>query len=211
MSIGWVVVLFIVVLAALLLVVPFHFVVDSKEKRFSVRWLFSSLAFRFPDKSLEIGLFGIRFRTKKKKPAAPPPGLPPEEKIAEEEGERPSFVSTLLSHRSLMIHLVELSIRYAIGLLRAFSISHLSLDLSFDDPMINGICYGSFRSVRMKRVHLGVNFWGENRFVGEFALRLYRIIIPTLRLLFKFPYREVYRLFQEIRHPDRVRKEEVSA
>jgi hypothetical protein len=210
MSIGWVVVLFIVVLAALLLVVPFRFVVDSKERRFSVRWLFSSLAFRFPDKSLEIGLFGIRFRTKKKKPAAPPPGPPPEEKIAKEEA-RPSFVSVLLSRRSLMIHLTELSIRYAIDLLRAFSISHLSLDLSFDDPMINGICYGSFRSIRMKRVHLGVNFWGENRFIGEFALRLYRIIIPTLRLLFKLPYREVYRLFQEIRHPNRVRKEEVSA
>lgn len=211
MSIGWVVVLFIVVLVALLLVAPFHVVVDSKEKRFSVRWIFSSLAFRFPEKSLEIGLFGIRFRTKKKKPTAPPPGPPPEEKAAEEEEERPSFVSTLLSHRFLTIQLAERSIKYALDLLRAFSVSHLRLDLSFDDPMINGICYGSFQGVRIKRAHLGVNFWGENRFVGEFALRLYRMIIPTFRLLFKLPYREVYRLFQEIRHPDRVRKEEVSA
>ncbi|NKE71118.1 hypothetical protein [Candidatus Manganitrophus noduliformans] len=212
MSIGWMVVLFIAIFAALLLVVPLHFVVDSKEKRFSVRWLFLSLAFRFPDKRLEIRFFGIRFRTKKKKPAAPPPEPPPEEETMEEEKEeRPSFVSVLLSRRSLMIQLAELSVQYTLELLRAFSISHLRLDLSFDDPMINGICYGSFQGVRMKRVHLAVNFWGENRFVGAFALPLYRMVIPTLRLLFKLPYRELYRVFREIRHPDRVRREEVSA
>lgn len=211
MSIGWVVVLFIAVLTALLLVVPFYFVVDSKERRFFVRWFFLSLAFRFPDKRLEIGIFGIRFRTKKK-PAAPPSGPSPEkEAVEEEKEERPSFVSVLLSRRSLTAQLAELSIKYALELLRAFSISHLRLDLSFDDPMINGICYGSFQGVRMKRVHLGVNFWGENRFVGEFMLPLYRMMIPTVRLLFKLPYREVYRLYREIRHSDRVRKEEVSA
>lgn len=210
MSIGWVVVLFITVLAALLLVVPFHFVVDSKEKRFSVRWFFLSLAFRFSDKRVEIGLFGIRFQMKKKRPAAPPPGPPSQEEAVEEEAQ-PSFVSVLLSHRSLMIRLAELSIKYTLELLRAFSISHLRLDLSFDDPMINGICYGSFQGVRMKRVQLGVNFWGEKRFVGAFALPLYRVVIPTLRLLFKLPYREAYYVFREIRHPDRVRKEEVPA
>ncbi len=212
MSIGWVVVLFVAVLAVLLFVIPFYFAVDSKEKRFSVRWLFFSLAFRLSDKRLEIGLFGIRFRTKKEKPAASPPGPPPEEREEEKEKEeRPSFVSILLSHRSLMIELAELSFRYLLDLLRAFSISHLRLDLSFDDPMINGICYGSFQGVRIKRAHLAVNFWGENRFVGEFALPLYRMIIPTLRLLFKLPYRELYGVFREIRHPGRVRKEEVSA
>lgn len=211
MSIGWVVVLFIAVLMALLLVVPFHFVVDSKEKRFSIQWFFLSLAFRFSDKRVEIGLFGIRFQMKNKRPAVSPPGLPSQEEAAEEEEARPSFVSVLLSHRSLMIQLAELSIKYTLELLRAFSISHFWLDLSFDDPMINGICYGSFQGVRMKRVHLGVNFWGENRFVGAFALPLYRMMIPTLRLLFKLPYREVFYVFREIRHPDRVRKEEVSA
>lgn len=211
MSIGWVVVLFITVLAALLLVVPFHFVVDSKEKRFSVRWFFLSLALLFTDKRVEIGLFGIRFQMNKKRPAAPPSGPPFPEEAAEAEEARPSFISVLLSHRSLMIRLAEHSIQYMLELLRAFSISHLRLDLSFDDPMINGICYGSFQGVRMKRVQLGVNFWGENRFVGAFALPLYRMMIPTLRLLFKLPYRQAYCLFHEIRHPDRVRKEEVSA
>lgn len=212
MSIGWMVVLFIAVLLALLLTLPFDFVVDSKEKRFSVRWFFLSLAFRLSDKSREIVLFGIRFRTKKEKPTGPPPAPPPEEKPAEEEREeRPSFVSVLLSHRPLVIRLAELSVHSLLDLLRAFSISHLWLDLSFDDPMINGICYGSFQRVRIKRAHLAVNFWGENRFVGKFALPLHRMIIPTLRLLSQLPYRELYRLFREIRHPGRVRKEEVSA
>lgn len=211
MSIGWVIVLFIAVIFLLLLVIPFYFVVDSKEKRFSVRWFFLSLAVRLSDKRFEIGFFGIRFRTKKEKPAAPPPGSPSEEREEEEEKEeRPSFVSVLLSHRSLMVQLAELSFRYLLDLLRAFSISHLRLDLSFDDPMINGICYGSFQGVRIKRADLAVNFWGENRFVGQFALPLYRMIIPTLRLLFKLPYRELYRVFREVRHPG-VRKEEVSA
>lgn len=211
MSIGWVVVLFISVLLLFLLVIPFYFMVDSGQKRFSVRWVFLSVAFHLPDKRWEIGWAGIRFGKKKKTPAPSPAAPPPEEKEIEEEEERPSFISILPSHRSLAIRLAERSVRYLLDLLRAFSIARLSLDLSFDDPMINGICYGSFQGVRMKRVRLGVNFWGENRFVGQFALPLYRIVIPTLRLLFKLPYIEIYRLFREARHPGGVRKEEVSA
>ncbi|WDT81178.1 MAG: hypothetical protein MPW14_05350 [Candidatus Manganitrophus sp.] len=80
MSIGWVVVLFIAVLMALLLVVPFHFVVDSKEKRFSIRWFFLSLAFRFSDKRVEIGLFGIRFQMKKRGRPLPLPARLPKKK-----------------------------------------------------------------------------------------------------------------------------------
>lgn len=212
MSIGWSIVLLIAVLFALIILIPFYFVVDSREKRFSVRWLFFSAAFRFPDKRLEIGLAGMRFRRKKK--ASPAPSAPAHEEKAieeEKEEERPSFLSILFSRRSLVILLAELSVRYALDLLRSFSIKHLSLDLSFDDPAINGICYGAFQGVRIKRVHLGVNFWGENRFVGQFALPLYRLIIPTLRLLFRLPYLEIYRLFREVRHPGSVRKEEVSA
>jgi|GEM_PF-3120143 len=212
MSIGWLIVLLIAVLFAFLLFIPFYFVVDSQGKRFSVRWLFLSVAFRFSDKSLEIRLAGLRFQ-KKKKPAAPSPSAPEapaaQREQEEKEEEHPSFFSILLSHRSLMIHLAELAIQYLLALLRAFSISHLWLDLSFDDPMINGICYGAFQEVRIRRAHLAVNFWGENRFVGEFALSLYRLVIPTLRLLFRLPYLQIYRIFRELRHP--VRKEEVSA
>jgi len=211
MSIGWVIVLVIAVILFLLLVIPFYFVIDSKEKRFSVRWFFFSLAFRFSDKSMEIGLFGIRFQRKKEKPTARPPAPAPEEKPEGEEKEGPSFISILLSHRAMVIQLAELSIQYLLDLLRAFSISHLWLDLSFDDPMINGICYGAFQGVQIKRAHLAVNFWGENRFVGKFALPLYRMVIPTFRVLFKLPYRELYSVFREVRHPGRVRKEEVSA
>lgn len=218
MSIVWSIVLvvavFFLLLFVLLLFIPFYFVVDSREKRFSVRWFLLNVAYRFSDKQSEIGLAGMRFG-KKKRPAPAPtaPAPAPEEKtVAEERGEeRPSFISILLSHRSLVIHLAELAIKYLLGLLRAFSIKHLSLDLSFDDQMINGICYGAFQGVRIKRVHLGVNFWGENRFVGEFSLPLYRMVIPTLRLLFRIPYMEVYRVLREIRHPGSVRKEEVSA
>lgn len=212
MSIGWSIVLVIFIFFALLLVIPFYFIVDSQEKRFSVRWFFLRVAFRLSDKSWEIGLAGIRFR-KKKKPAPSPAAPRPEEKPMEEEEkeERPSFVSILLSHRALVIHLSEMAAQYALALLRSFSISHLWLDISLDDPVVNGICYGAVQGVRIKRAHLAVNFWGENRFVGKFALPLYRMVIPTLRLLFRLPYIELYHVFREVRHPGRVRKEEVSA
>ncbi|MBI3805024.1 MAG: hypothetical protein HY282_14835 [Nitrospirae bacterium] len=225
MSIGWSIVSILFIVTVLFLFVPFFFTVDSEEKRFSVRWLFINIGFNFTRQRLTIRVVGIPIGRGKKgtKAPTPPSGEATEkgDERAREENEkrpekgeapeRPSVVKVLFSHRALMVHLTELATRYLIDLLRAFSVSHLDFDLSLDDPMINGICYGALQGVQIKRVYLAVNFWGENRFVGRFALPLYRLAVPTLRVLIHLPYSEMYQVYKEVRHPGPVRKEEVSA
>lgn len=226
MSIGWLIIWFIFSFFALLLFFPFFFVVDSEERRLSIRWLFVNVGFNFKEKRSTVRIAGIPIG-KGKKPGETPPvrsaeevkekGEEEKEEKKEEEKEeaeasaRPSMMKILLSHRGMIIRLTELAVRYFIDLLRAFSVSFLQIDLSLDDPMANGICYGAVQGVRIKRVRFAVNFWGENRFVGQFALPLYRLIAPTAKLVVRLPYSEMYRVFKEVRNPGSVRKEEVSA
>jgi len=200
---GWVISVF-AALFALVLFVPFLFTLDSEKKRFYVRWLLFSLSIDLSAETTTIGFAGIGHEIKKKKPSSAPPEAappPPEEKP---EGKRSLFslLSVVLSRRSLLIDLVRKTVRYLIDLLRSFSIRELRVDFSSKDPVIDGICYGAIQGIQIKKVHLSVNFWGENRVVGRLSLMLFRLIIPTTLFLVRLPYIELYRLFKEIRQKD---------
>lgn len=200
---GWVISVFAVILA-LILFVPFFFTIDSERKTFHLRWFLFTL---FIDRSTQttiIGFAGIHHEIKKKKPSSAPAS--PASKASEEkpEGKRSAFslLSVIWSRRSLLIDLVRKTVRYLIELLRSFSVRELRVDCSSKDPIVDGICYGAIQGIQIKKVHLSVNFWGENRVVGHFSLMLFRLVVPTALFLIRLPYIELYRLFKEIRRKD---------
>ncbi|MFY9269047.1 MAG: hypothetical protein WAO55_04775 [Candidatus Manganitrophaceae bacterium] len=214
MAIPGLVVFMAVVFIGSLLFIPFFVEVDSGEKCFSVRWFFGYMTFLFSEKKIEIRCAGMTYR--KKRAAKMVSSLDSEGVKEEGESARPvralrRTLAILLSNSTLIIDLVGRFLRYLLDLLRAFSISHLRLDLSFDDPMINGLCYGAFQGVRermlKKRVDLSANFCGENRLVGKVVFSLYRLILPTLRLLVGLPYLQMFRFYRSIRYSDPLREE----
>lgn len=201
---GWVLSVFAAILA-LVLFVPIFFTIDSERKAFRVRWFLFDLSVDLSTKTTVIGFAGIRHVKKKKKPspsAAPPPS--PAEQAAPPEGKRGTFslFSVILSHRSLLIDLLQKTIRYFIGLLRSFSVRELCIEYSSKDPVVDGICYGAIQGIQIRKVHLSVNFWGENRIVGRFSLMLVRLIVPTLMFLVRLPYVQLYRLYKEVRQKE---------
>jgi hypothetical protein len=201
---GWIVLVVAVVLAAFLFV-PFVFTIDSERKIFHVHWLLFDLSIDLSTRSARVGVAGHFFK-KKKKAAPMPPSSGASSPLQAEQSEKKrgarSLPQILLSHRALLTDLVQKLIRYLITLLRTFSIRELHLDGSSKDPVVDGICYGAIQGIRIKKVYLSVNFWGENRMVGTFSLRLYRLIVPTMVLLVQLPYVELYRLFKEMRKKD---------
>lgn len=198
---GWVISVFAIILA-LVLFVPIFFTIDSERNTFYVRWFFFDLSIDLSTKTAVAGFAGIHPVKKKKKPPSPaaPPPTPPEQP----EGRRSLFslLSVTLSRRSLLIELLQKTVQYLIRLLRSFSIRELRVDCSSKDPVVDGICYGAIQGAQIKKVHLSVNFWGENRIVGRFSLMLVRLVIPTLMFLVRLPYIQLYRLFKEIRQKE---------
>ena len=199
---GWIISVFAVILIVLFFV-PFIFTIDSERKFFHLRWLLFDLSVDLSTKTTVIGFAGLHY-VKKKKKASSSPSPTMSAPAKEPEGKRRgrSLPSIVLARRSLLIDLVQKLVRYFIRLLRSFSIREIRLDYSSGDPVVDGICYGATQGIQVKRVYLSVNFWGENRIVGKFSLMLYRLIIPTVFLLVRLPYIELYRLFKEINQKD---------
>jgi hypothetical protein len=196
MSFGWLIFSIFALLFIVLFFVPLFFKIDTDQKVFYLQWHLFNLTIDISRKMTMIGFAGRRFRKKKEEPPLPPP-LP----LGEEPGGPGLFslLPLLFQHRSLAIDLIQKIVRYLIRLIRTLSISELRVDFSSGDPMINGICYGAIQGIQIEKVHLLVNFWGSNRFIGQFRLALYRIIIPTFLLLIRLPYFKIYRVIREIR------------
>lgn len=218
MSLGWLILSVLGFFLALLLFVPFFFTINTEQKFFRVRWHLFDFSADFSNKTYAIGFAGLHYR--KKKRAEPSTDSPPVEETEKEEkkGEEAagpglsSILSIIFARRALAIDIIRKTIRYVIDLLQAFSITRIQIDFSAADPVINGICYGALQGIQIRRVHLGVNFWGTNRFIGRFALPLYRLILPTTLFLIRIPYVQIYRVVQEIRHqaPAEQAKEEIA-
>jgi hypothetical protein len=200
---GWVISVFALIFIVLFFV-PFIFTIDSERKVFHLRWLLFEFSIDLSTKTAVIGFAGLHY-VKKKKKASPPSSeasSPASGKQPERKEGGSSLPSMVLSHQSLLIDLVQKLFRYFIHLLRSFSIREFRLDLSSGDPVVDGIFYGATQGVQIKKVYLSVNFWGENQIIGKFSLMLYRLIIPTVWLLVRLPYIELYRLFKEMKQKD---------
>lgn len=203
-------------LLLLLFFLPFFFTIDTELKFLRVRWGLLVVVVDLSRKTTTITFAGIHFGGKRKKSAPSVSASRPEEATKPPPTEKPergakggeiSYVQLLLAHRSLAVTLIEETARYAVRLIRSFSVSQLRLDFSFDDPVINGICYGAIQGVYIKKVHLAVNFWSENRFIGRFWLPLYRTVVPTVSFLARLPHSEIYNVIKEIRRQSSAQEE----
>ena len=64
--------------------------------------------------------------------------------------------------------------------LRKWRLKKIDADLSFSDPMVNGIAYGMMRAIetvkRDQRVKVDINFLGINRLKAEFVISSWTFI-----------------------------------
>jgi hypothetical protein len=183
--------LILALLSVLLLVAAFHLEIDTRRKRYAVRWLFFSLATDSEKGGLRFGLAGWTFgkRSPEKTPSTEAAPSPPS---------RPSklqrFFILLAGEPRLALDLLKKMTRYLVRVVRTFTIALLEGEFSFSDPLLNGVCYGIVCGIEIPKTRIGVNFREENWFQGRFYVRLYRLVIPTALLMATLPYGALFGL-----------------
>jgi hypothetical protein len=192
----WIIFTMLVIIIALLFI-PFFFTIDSEEKVFQIRWHLFEVGISLSNQTILFGIAGMRYH-KRRKSTPPMPGRHSDPKETQ-KSKRASIPAILFSQRSLVKDLVPKVVRYLIHLFRRAAICEIRWNVSSSNLIINGICYGLFQAVRMTNVHLSINFFEENRFIGRFSLQLFRIIVPTIRLLIHLPYARLFGVYSELR------------
>lgn len=72
--------------------------------------------------------------------------------------------------------------------LRQWRLKKIALEVSFSDPMMNGITYGIMKAVEAikgeQRVEININFLGKNRLKAEFVISYWEFIRNLVSFLF---------------------------
>lgn len=192
----WVIFTLLIITIALLFI-PFLFTVDSEEKVFQIRWHLFEAGVSLSNQTILFGIAGMHYRKKRKGT----PSMPGRRSDQEEDHKpkRASIPAILFSRRSLVVDVGPKIVRYLIHLFRRADIREIRWNVSSSNLIVNGVCYGLFQGLRMTNVHLSINFFEENRFVGRFSLQLVRIIVPTVRFLIQLPYARLFGVYSELR------------
>lgn len=193
-----IILLFVAAAALAVLVVPFHFEIDTRREGVAVGWLFFTAGMERRERVLwfRVAGFSIRKRLRSKREPEPFPPSEPSTLGGPSKGRR--LLQGLALQPALAVDLLKKLVWYLLSVLRSFRIAFLEGEASFSDPLLNGVCYGIVQGIEIPKTRLGVNFNEENWLIGRFRLRLFRLILPTARLLATLPYRRLWSLIREV-------------
>jgi hypothetical protein len=195
MTVWQILFLILAVLSVLLLVAAFHLEIDTRRKRYTVRWLFLSMGTDSGWGGFRFGLAGWTFGKRS-------PEITPSTQESPSPPSRPSklkrFLFLLAGEPRLALDLLKKLTRYLVRAIHTFTIALLEGEFSFSDPLLNGVCYGIVCGIEIPRTRIGVNFREENWFLGRFHVRLYRLVIPTALLMATLPYAGLFGLARKL-------------
>jgi len=193
MGIGMDLLLLSGIAAVLLVVIPIRFEIDTRLGCYSAGWLFLALG-NDRGKGWWLSFLGLRIHRRRAKESPDPSGV----SSTGHPSKADRLIGRLASEPGLALRLVSELKRFLIRLSRGLRIARIQGELSFDDPMINGICFGIVRGLQLPRTSLAINFEERNWVLARFQVRPYRTIIPILQLLATLPYRALFALFRDL-------------
>jgi hypothetical protein len=179
------------------LVVPFHFEIDTRRKGGAVGWLFLTAGMERRERVLWFRVAGLSIRKRLRSEREPEFSAPSEFTTSYGSSKGRQLLHGLALHPALAIDLLKKLVRYLLSVLRSFRIAFLEGEASFSDPVLNGVCYGIVQGIEIPKTRIGVNFNEENWLIGRFNLRLFRLILPTARLVATLPYHGLWGLIRE--------------
>lgn len=87
--------------------------------------------------------------------------------------------------------------------IRQLKVKRIDANISFNDPMLNGIAYGIVSALdalgRDHRLNININFLGSNRYSGDFLI--------SYKAFFKQLFKLIFPLLSEMRRGSRKRRE----